>query len=110
MTDVWSPGYRDAPDARELGCCTQIYLVNRDKAEVDAVIDECKARGYGDSLVHVATIEQAQQLEAPGAIVACVPDFPPKTDEEKLARAITEAILNKERKGSIEPTPPIRVP
>jgi quinate dehydrogenase len=80
---------------------TSIYLVNRDKAEVDAVIDECKARGYGDALVHVATVEQAQQLEAPGAIVACVPDFPPKTDEEKTARAVTEVILNQARKGSI---------
>ncbi|MCI2435624.1 hypothetical protein KC274_14665, partial [Listeria monocytogenes] len=36
---------------------TQIYLVNRDKAEVDAVVAECRARGYGDRLVHVATPE-----------------------------------------------------
>ncbi|KAI1314028.1 quinate dehydrogenase [Xylaria venustula] len=89
---------------------TQIYLVNRDQAEVDAVIAECKAKGYGDSLVHVATVEQAQALEAPGAIVACVPDFPPKTPEEKTARAVIETILKKERKGAIlemcyNPTP-----
>ncbi len=55
-----------------------IYLVNRDKSEVDAVIAECTARGYGRGLVHVRTAEQAESLEGPGAIVACVPDFPPR--------------------------------
>lgn len=89
---------------------TKIYLVNRDKAEVDAVIAECKARGYGDSLVHVPSVEQAKEIDAPGAIVACVPDFPPKTAEEKLARQIIETILAKERKGAMlemcyNPTP-----
>ncbi|KAI1424935.1 quinate dehydrogenase [Xylaria sp. FL1777] len=80
---------------------TQIYLVNRDRAEVDAVIRECKAKGYGDSLVHVATVEEAEALTAPGAIVACVPDFPPKTPEEKTARAVIETFLKKEKKGAI---------
>ncbi|KAI0430114.1 quinate dehydrogenase [Xylaria sp. FL1042] len=80
---------------------TQIYLVNRDRAEVDAVIRECRAKGYGDSLVHVATVEEAAALEAPGAIVACVPDFPPKTPGEKMARAVIEMFLQKETKGAI---------
>ncbi|KAI0506675.1 quinate dehydrogenase [Xylaria bambusicola] len=89
---------------------TRIYLVNRDQSEVDAVIRECKAKGYGDSLVQVATVEQAEALETPGAIVACVPDFPPKTPEEKIARAVIETFLSKERKGAIlemcyNPTP-----
>lgn len=80
---------------------TKIYLVNRDATEVQAVIDECVARGYGDKLVHVATVAEAEALESPGAIVACVPDFPPKTEEEIVARAIIETFFNKERKGSI---------
>ena len=80
---------------------TQIYLVNRDKAEVDAVIAECTERGYGDRLVHVATVEQAEALEGPGAIVACVPDFPPVSEAEKLARRITEVMLRKEGKGAM---------
>ncbi|TRX91550.1 hypothetical protein FHL15_007555 [Xylaria flabelliformis] len=89
---------------------TKIYLVNRDSAEVDAVMRDCKTKGYGDSLVHVATVEQAEKLEAPGAIVSCVPDFPPKTTEEKTARAVIETFLKKERKGAIlemcyNPTP-----
>ncbi|KAI0204379.1 NAD(P)-binding protein [Astrocystis sublimbata] len=89
---------------------TSIYLVNRDSAEVDALMQECKAKGYGDSLVHVATAEQAAKLEAPGAVVSCVPDFPPKTAEEKMAREVIETFLKKERKGAMlemcyNPTP-----
>ncbi|KAF4981671.1 hypothetical protein FZEAL_2558 [Fusarium zealandicum] len=89
---------------------TDIYLVNRDEAEVDAVIKDCVERGYGDALVHVKTVAQAADLEAPGAIVACVPDFEPQTEEEVLARRVTETFLDKERKGAIlemcyNPTP-----
>ncbi len=80
---------------------TRIYLVNRDKSEVDAVIAECTERGYGDRLVHVETVEQAEALEGPGAIVACVPDFPPVSEAEKLTRRITEVMLRKERKGAM---------
>lgn len=81
---------------------TTIYLVNRDKAEVDAVIAECTERGYGDGLVHVQTVEQARQLDGPGAIVACIPDFPPITPEELQARAVTEVFLSeKEHKGAM---------
>lgn len=89
---------------------TDIYLVNRDKAEVDAVIAECARRGYGGRLRHVETVEQAAALDSPGAIVACVPDLAPKTDAERLARAVVEAFLSKERKGAMlemcyNPTP-----
>lgn len=80
---------------------TQIYLVNRDTAEVEAVIADCKARGYGDALVHLTTVDAAEQVEAPGAIVACVPDFPPATVEEKTARAVIETVLRKARKGCV---------
>ncbi|KAI5463602.1 hypothetical protein BGZ63DRAFT_471609 [Mariannaea sp. PMI_226] len=89
---------------------TTIYLVNRDEAEVDAVIRECNERGYGDLLQHVKTVAQAESLQAPGAIVACVPDFEPQTPEEILAREVTEVFLDKETKGAIlemcyNPTP-----
>lgn len=80
---------------------TDIYLVNRDKSEVDAIIAQCTARGYGSGLIHVDSVQKAEALESPGAIVACVPDFPPKTDAEKLARRITHTILQKEHKGAM---------
>lgn len=81
---------------------TSIYLVNRDKAEVDAVIAECTERGYGSELVHVETVEQARALEGCGAIVACVPDFPPVSEAELQARAVTEVFLKeKAHKGAM---------
>ncbi|KAB5584926.1 hypothetical protein GE09DRAFT_1068737 [Coniochaeta sp. 2T2.1] len=89
---------------------TDIYLVNRDRSEVDAVIAECTQRGYGQGLRHVETVEQAHLLDSPGAIVACVPDFAPQTEAEKLARAVIETFLAKDRKGAMlemcyNPTP-----
>jgi quinate dehydrogenase len=81
--------------------CKPIYIVNRDKSEVDAVIEECHAKGFGSDLIHVSTIEQAESLEGPGAIVACVPDFAPKTPEEWTARRLLECMLAKPHKGAI---------
>ncbi|KXL51156.1 hypothetical protein M433DRAFT_60806 [Acidomyces richmondensis BFW] len=81
--------------------CSSVYLVNRDASEVDAVISWCKSQGYGDGLTHVATPSQARALEGPGAIVACVPNFPPVTEAEKEARVVTEVFLNKPHKGAI---------
>ncbi|KAF4127030.1 quinate dehydrogenase [Geosmithia morbida] len=88
-----------------------IYLVNRDAGEVQAVIDDCKAHGYGEDLIHVETVDQAASLETPGAIVACVPDFEPQTDEERQARGVTDSFLSrKDHKGAMlemcyNPTP-----
>lgn len=89
---------------------TDIYIINREKSEVDAVIAECANRGYGQGLIHVESVQQAEALEGPGASVACVPDFPPRTEAEKLARSILEAMLRKEKKGVLlemcyNPTP-----
>ncbi|CAA9965010.1 Quinate dehydrogenase [Pyrenophora teres f. maculata] len=79
----------------------EIYLINRDAAEVTAVINECTARGYGSSLRHVASVEQAQKLENVGAIVACVPNFTPSTPAEIEARRVLECFLQKEHKGAL---------
>ena len=95
---------------RKLLGVKDIYLVNRDAEEVRAVIQECRGRGYGEGLRHVETVEEASSLEGPGAIVACVPDFPPSTPEEKQARAVTDVFLSGPRKGAMlemcyNPTP-----
>jgi len=81
--------------------CNPIYIVNRDKAEVDTVISECTVKGFGEGLIHVATVEQAEELEGPGAIVACVPNFPPKTEAEWTARRIIQSMLGKKHKGAM---------
>lgn len=46
-------------------------------------------------------MEQAEQLEGVGAIVACVPNFTPKSEQEKEARRVLECFLQKEHKGAI---------
>ncbi|QDS75691.1 hypothetical protein FKW77_007775 [Venturia effusa] len=86
---------------RRLMQCKPVYLVNREKSEVNAVIEECKARGFGQNLIHVETVEEAEKLAGPGAIVSCVPDFPPRTEKEHQARDVLNCMLAKEHKGAI---------
>lgn len=80
---------------------TKIYLVNRDREEVQVVIDECTSKGYGEGLIDVSTVEQAEQLEGVGAIVTCVPDFPPQSPAELEARKVLECFLQKSHKGAL---------
>ena len=87
-----------------------IYLVNRDISEVEALLADCTSRGYGDGLIHVSSPAQAEELQSPGAIVSCVPDYEPSSQEEKQARSTIEAFLRKEVKGAMlemcyNPTP-----
>jgi quinate dehydrogenase len=81
--------------------CETIYVVNRDPGEVEAVVAWCRAQGYGDGLVHVTSVAQAEALEGPGAMVTCVPDLRPVTEGEREARAITEVFLAKPHKGAM---------
>ena len=81
--------------------CSQIYIVNRDVSEVKAVLDECNARGFGKDIVHVATVEQAEQLEFPSAIVSAVPDFAPVSEDEKIARQVLATFLRSPDKGAL---------
>nr|OQO26504.1 hypothetical protein B0A51_05896 [Rachicladosporium sp. CCFEE 5018] len=84
----------------KLGCQT-VYLVNRDPAEVAAVVAWCTAQGYGSGLRHILTAAEAEALEGPGAIVSCVPNFPPVTPAEIEARKVIEVLLGKPHKGAI---------
>ncbi|KAK6438516.1 Quinate dehydrogenase [Oleoguttula sp. CCFEE 5521] len=84
----------------KLGCQT-VYLVNRDPAEVTAVIAWCTTQGYGAGLRHVRTAAEAEAVEGPGAIVSCVPNFPPVTPAEVEARKVIEILLAKPHKGAI---------
>lgn len=89
---------------------TDIYLVNRDKSEIDAMIADCSSRGFGHGLRHIETVEQAQFAEGPGAIVACIPDTDPSTKEEIQAREVSNTFLRKAHKGAMlemcyNPTP-----
>jgi quinate dehydrogenase len=81
--------------------CSPIYIINRDANEVEAVLQECHARGLGENLIYVSTTEQARRLAAPGAVVSAVPDFTPITENEKTVREILSVFLNAEEKGSL---------
>ncbi|RMZ72413.1 quinate dehydrogenase [Pyrenophora seminiperda CCB06] len=78
-----------------------IYLVNRDPTEIHSVITECIIRGYGTSLHHVSTVAQAQALPGVGAIISCVPNFPPVTPAEVEARSVLTCFLQKAHKGAL---------
>ncbi|KAG0646845.1 Quinate dehydrogenase [Hyphodiscus hymeniophilus] len=81
--------------------CAEVYLVNRDKSEVDAVMAECSKEDFGDGLIYVSTIEEAESLQAPAVVVSAIPDFPPKTEDEIRTRKVIEILLGKEEKGAI---------
>lgn len=77
---------------------SKIYIVNRDQAEVDAIIREDQQRNPGAGadvapLLHVLDVATAERLEAPAAIVSGIPNYPPKTPEEVQAREVVEAFL-----------------
>ncbi|KAK5146061.1 hypothetical protein LTR04_001123 [Oleoguttula sp. CCFEE 6159] len=81
--------------------CPVVYLVNRDTAEVEAVMSWCTQQHYGDGLRYVSTAADAELLDAPGAVVACIPNLPPATPAELEVRKIIEAVLAKDRKGAL---------
>ena len=90
--------------------CGPIYIVNRDPREVASLISWGRTQGYGDELVHVETVSRAEELEGPGAIVACVPNYQPVTEAEWEARRVLQCFLSKPHKGAIlemcyHPTP-----
>lgn len=81
--------------------CSPIYIINRDAEEVEAVLQECRAQGVADDLIHVSSTAQAEKLQPPGAVVSAVPDFSPRTDNEKNARAILSSFLDRGDNGAL---------
>lgn len=80
--------------------CSPIYIINRDKSEVDVVISECTASGFGSSLIHVTDAVHAASLPPPTVVVSAIPDFTPQTEAEKTVREILAVMLAK-GKGTI---------
>ena len=81
---------------------SRIYLVNRLKSEVQAIIAHYESTpGFVGELVHVETIHQAAELETPMLIIGCVPDLPPTQTAEILARDIALMFLRRPEKGHV---------
>ncbi|RAL02198.1 shikimate dehydrogenase family protein [Aspergillus ibericus CBS 121593] len=75
---------------------SKIYIVNRDSAEVQAILDEDNQRNPSADkapLIPVTDPAVAQTLETPAAIVSGIPNYPPKTEEEIRARQVLQALL-----------------
>ena len=80
----------------------RIYLVNRLKSEVQAVIAHFESTtGVVGELVHVETVDHAAKLETPVLIIGCVPDLPPTQTAEILARDIALLFLQRPEKGHV---------
>ncbi|KAH8802798.1 quinate 5-dehydrogenase-like protein [Xylogone sp. PMI_703] len=79
--------------------CSEIYLVNRDKSEVDAVVTEWKSKGMADGLRYISSVAEVKGLEPPKIIISAIPNITPRTDEEIATRHVIEAILDMPEKG-----------
>ncbi|KAH7336296.1 3-dehydroshikimate dehydratase [Rhexocercosporidium sp. MPI-PUGE-AT-0058] len=84
--------------------CGEIYVVNRDRGEVEELLKDAKAYATCETdrqprIRHVISAQVAEALPAPFFVVGTVPDFEAKTEEELNARAILETFLRKEEKG-----------
>jgi quinate dehydrogenase len=75
--------------------CPEIYVVNRDVAEVESLArDTAHMRsGSGTQVVHITSVEQAKELATPFYIVGTVPDLAPKSDSEKTAFRVFDYFL-----------------
>ncbi|RGP80696.1 quinate dehydrogenase [Fusarium longipes] len=78
---------------------TEIYLVNRLKEEADAVIESFSGLANGPKMTYISSLEQAKELETPVLVVGTIPDFPPSTEGEILARDIVTELVQRKEKG-----------
>lgn len=81
----------------DLGCTGPIYIINRFKHEVDAIVADFAAKGVTD-IHHLSSPQQVQELltsqgKRPHYIVNAIPSMEPTTEEEKAARATLVDIL-----------------
>ena len=80
--------------------CDTIYIINRDAAEVAALVADSKKLANPPRLIRLETAEEARKLPVtPYYVVGTVPDFEPQTEEEKRAAATLDAVLDAPEKG-----------
>ncbi|KAJ9144594.1 Quinate dehydrogenase [Pleurostoma richardsiae] len=79
--------------------CSTIYVLNRDDQEVADLVRDSKKLPVVPKLIHVKTMEQAENYPAPYYIVGTVPDLEPLTDAEKNVAVILKYFLERKEKG-----------
>lgn len=86
---------------------SEIYLVSRLKSETDDItawFTKTIDASFKAKLRPVHSLDEAKTLPTPYYVVGAVPDFPPKTEAEKMAQAITRELLgrqNEKTKGVV---------
>ncbi|PGH23356.1 hypothetical protein AJ80_02609 [Polytolypa hystricis UAMH7299] len=79
--------------------CSRIYIVNRDAAEIEAILHEDRKRASSSlqqvPIIPIMTPAEVDQLdEYPPVIVSAIPNYPPKSADEIRARAVLERFLS----------------
>ncbi|KAJ5130808.1 uncharacterized protein N7515_006847 [Penicillium bovifimosum] len=80
---------------------TEIYIANRIKSEVDALIEFFKSTAPDIRLRHIATVGAAAALETPYLVIGTIPNTVPREPGEILCRQICDTILHKGDKGIV---------
>ncbi|CDM27217.1 hypothetical protein DTO013E5_4547 [Penicillium roqueforti] len=80
---------------------TKIYVANRLKAEVDALITFFQSTAPDMTLQHLATVEEAATCEAPYIVIGTIPNDTPKEPGEIICRQIFDTILRRKNKGIV---------
>ena len=86
---------------RKMMHAAQIYIINRDVGEAEALIADCRKNWDCDKMSYVGSVAEGQALENPAVIVSCVPDSEPNTAEEKRAQEVLTSFLDRSYKGWI---------
>ncbi|MCJ1286379.1 hypothetical protein MMC26_005724 [Xylographa opegraphella] len=81
--------------------CSPVYIVNRDKQEVETVMAGCWEGGFGEDLIHIEDKTQAAGFNPPAIIVSAIPDISPHTAAEYTVRNILNVVLEKGPRGVI---------
>ncbi|CAK7235140.1 hypothetical protein SBRCBS47491_009190 [Sporothrix bragantina] len=78
---------------------SEIYVVNRLKSEVDALVTSFERSVPGIHLRYVSSLDEISRLETPRIIVGTVPDLPPQDEDEMRCRALCDAVLSRPDQG-----------
>jgi quinate dehydrogenase len=98
-----------------LGCST-IYIINRDRKEVETVIrDTHTSTASRIQIRHITSLAEAEILKGPGFVISAIPDFEPSNPSEELVRDLLRLFLSKEEgRGAVlemcySPSPDTRI-
>lgn len=78
---------------------SEIYIVNRVKSEVDAMMESFRSSIPGIKLRHIMSVEDAMALPAAHLIISTIPDSAPKEAGEILCWKICTVVLRRQEKG-----------